>query len=1031
MTMTLPQQSPRSPLYRRLEEEYETRHGRLPRDYVEAKERLVDLLKNEDELNEALVTELYQYMEMPLAQILEEEYRALGLLPARYAQVKKKIQRDISDKDAVNEALVSELYKHDDHRQPAALCLSGGGIRSATFGLGVLQGLARRGLLEQFHYLSTVSGGGYVGSWLTSWIHRKGLTAVLAELSQPPQSKLNPEPDPIRHLRDYSNYLTPQLGLLSADTWTVIATYLRNLFVNWFVWLPLLLVALLVPRLIVAIAMHSPHDRLWSVAMILGAGFIPTIMALAYIGLNLPSVRDAVGNYDHWFQSREHQGGFLVWCLVPLLISAFLLTTAWAWLRNSGRTLFDEIPFGHDLPTWAPLVMFVAIGVGVHLLGWVAALGLLIRVGGRQRIHESRKAIDRFWGEYHYTEILAIVISGAVGGVATWILATQIFPNPSGETSVDYYACFAAPLLLFSFLIAGAVYVGLASRWTSDDDREWWARSSGWILIALVAWMAMGTIVIFGPVLLLGIPKVLVPLGGVTGLLTLLLGFSGRTEATSGQADMKNWQAALLRIAPVLAAPVALILLAAFLALLTGWMIQALPAMVSIQPDDHHTGSLPGFLDPDNHRLVLHHANGWLLTVFAGVLILFAVPMGWLINVNKFSLHSVYRNRLIRAYLGASNEQRHPHPFTGFDPMDNIEMYRLAPTAASGTSGPRLLHVVNIALNLVGKRKEKLAWQERKAKSLTVSPLHAGNWQLGYRRAEDYGQNKSGRAISLGTAISISGAAASPNMGYHSSPAVTFLMTLFNARLGWWLGNPGKAGQSTYCRSSPSFSILPMIQEAFGFTNDENPYVYLSDGGHFENLGLYEMVLRHCRFILAVDSGRDPECAFDDLGNAIRKVRIDLGIPITLQKVRIYPRNGASRKPDDLPKYCAVGSIGYSRLDPQEPNGILIYIKPALCEDEPIDIYNYARTSAGFPHESTNDQWFSESQFESYRMLGSHIIDQLCGEDWQQHAETWTGSALDLFHAQVRKYQALGARSMSAADGKAALEAMPVRSGNV
>jgi hypothetical protein len=209
MTMTLPQQSPRPPLYRRLEEEYEARHGRLPRNYVETKERLVGLLKNEDELNEALVTELYQYMEMPLAQILEEEYRALGLLPARYAQVKKKIQRDISDKDAVNEALVSELYKHDDHRQPAALCLSGGGIRSATFGLGVLQGLARRGLLEQFHYLSTVSGGGYVGSWLTSWIHRKGLTAVLAELSQPPQSKLNPEPDPIRHLRDYSNSSRP------------------------------------------------------------------------------------------------------------------------------------------------------------------------------------------------------------------------------------------------------------------------------------------------------------------------------------------------------------------------------------------------------------------------------------------------------------------------------------------------------------------------------------------------------------------------------------------------------------------------------------------------------------------------------------------------------------------------------------------------------------------------------------------------------------------------------------------------------
>jgi len=107
-------------------------------------------------------------------------------------------------------------------------------------------------------------------------------------------------------------------------------------------------------------------------------------------------------------------------------------------------------------------------------------------------------------------------------------------------------------------------------------------------------------------------------------------------------------------------------------------------------------------------------------------------------------------------------------------------------------------HVVNIALNLVAGRR--LAWQQRKAESFTVTPLHTGNCALGYRPSASYGGDK---GISLGTAITISGAAASPNMGYHSSPVIGFIMTLFNARLGAWLGNPGPAGSKTWEKPGP------------------------------------------------------------------------------------------------------------------------------------------------------------------------------------------------------------------------------------
>src|SRR5204863_7731188 len=127
-----------------------------------------------------------------------------------------------------------------------------------TFGLGVLQGLAKEGVLEKFDYLSTVSGGGYIGSWLSAWIYRQDFTKVSAALGGVGNGKepLKPEPEEIRHLREYSNYVTPKLGLTSADTWTLLATYVRNLFLNWRVFLPAIAVALVVPRICIAVSRY-------------------------------------------------------------------------------------------------------------------------------------------------------------------------------------------------------------------------------------------------------------------------------------------------------------------------------------------------------------------------------------------------------------------------------------------------------------------------------------------------------------------------------------------------------------------------------------------------------------------------------------------------------------------------------------------------------------------------------------------------------------------------------------------------------
>jgi hypothetical protein len=199
------------------------------------------------------------------------------------------------------------------------------------------------------------------------------------------------------------------------------------------------------------------------------------------------------------------------------------------------------------------------------------------------------------------------------------------------------------------------------------------------------------------------------------------------------------------------------------------------------------------------------------------------------------------------------------------------------------------------------------------------------------------------------------------------------IMMLFNARLGVWRPNPGEPGRGYWSKPGPTYSVRPFIDEAFGLTSDENAWVNLSDGGHFENLGLYEMVLRRCATIIVVDGSADPSFHFDDLGNATRKIRIDLGIPIEfLNGVAIAKEIAAASK------HCAVGQIVYSAVDgPGVENGTLIYIKTSLTGNEPRDVLTYAAENPSFPHQSTADQWFDESQFESYRRLGAHVVEEI------------------------------------------------------
>ena len=884
---------------------------------------------------------------LPVEEILDQELRALGESGVRRGN----------------------LFARFHRQRFSALCLSGGGIRSATFALGVIQGLARKGLLGRFDYLSTVSGGGYIGGWLSSWISRTSLARVTADLSARPSDPLTPETAPVRYLRSFSNYLSPRLGLLSADAWTLVATYLRNLLLNWLAIIPPLVAVLSMPTLLVALVSWLPRGewveiQYW-IGLLLGAvAILALIAAVRYVHINRPKQRgitEGTGTLDEMRSQRD----FLFQCLLPTVIAATAATVCWAWGTSFSSPINDLL---HLLPDWQLLGL---LGAAVHLLGWLlAAVALRTRNGWQPK---------RIW------RVPIVALSGfAVGAFASMLasFAPPLWALTAQQRS--FYVLLGVPVLLAVVMFSSHLYVGFTSIRQSDAEREWSARFSAWLLIAIVSWLSTFGLVLCGPAIIQWI-------GGQIAASHVLslqwaLGVIGAASGVGAAVAAKGTSrpAAPVKLSARARNTVALVLASVFVA----WLIVVLSSAgrmvierVSHEFDAVDPGSTEGL--------------GITFAIVFGLLVVGLITSR-LIDTNRFSLHAMYRARLIRAYLGASRPGgvRDPNPFTGFDDNDNLHLRDLWPQPAPAGGNQRPFHIINATLNVVAG--EKLAWQERKAESFTFSPLHCGSANVGYRATqEDPADPESGgyagdRGISLGTAMAISGAAASPEMGYHSSPVLSLLLTFFNVRLGWWLGNPGPAGESVYQRSSPRLSLRPIIDEAFGRTGDANPYIYLSDGGHFENLGIYEMVLRRCNVIVACDATCD-DGSGSDLGNAIRKIRVDLGIPVDMAGDGGTNHGTAS---------CAIGRIRYSCVDPGAKDGTLIHLRPARRKSDPADVRAYASANPAFPNESTADQWFTESQFESYRQLGSHLIEQIVNEDPPAR-----GATMAWFVEQAERYR--------------------------
>ena len=339
----------------------------------------------------------------------------------------------------------------------------------------------------------------------------------------------------------------------------------------------------------------------------------------------------------------------------------------------------------------------------------------------------------------------------------------------------------------------------------------------------------------------------------------------------------------------------------------------------------------------------LHYWKGetflMILMAVSGIFSLFAL------NINLTGPHKLYRDQLSKTFVETAEGAADLH-------LSDINGGGIAP-----------YHLINATVNLPSSKSPVL--RDRKGDFFLFSKHWSGSAAVGYSRTRDWRAN--GVPLDLATVMAISGAAASPQMGLGSMPALSALLTLLNVRLGYWLANPKKR---TF--GAPGFLCLLREMTGSGMA-EKDAWLNVSDGGHIENMGMYELLRRRCKFIVCVDGEADPEFTFQGQLTLVRHAQIDLGIRIEprLDEMRTDPKSRFSRTHAQLFRI-----IYPATKDGRDPGiGLLLYLKLSLTGDEAELLKRYKLVNPEFPHQSTLDQFYDEEQFEAYRQLGVHIAE--------------------------------------------------------
>ena len=352
-----------------------------------------------------------------------------------------------------------------------------------------------------------------------------------------------------------------------------------------------------------------------------------------------------------------------------------------------------------------------------------------------------------------------------------------------------------------------------------------------------------------------------------------------------------------------------------------------------------------------------------------------SVIFGWFVNLNLIGPHHIWRNRLMEAFMPNKNAVE-TNCWENSTEADSAFMEDMC-----DENNPRPYHIINT--NVILSNSPQIDYRGRGGDNFIISRLYCGSDATGWKSTTLFQKNKNTRGITLATAMATSAAALNPNAGVSGegmtrNVVVSVLLSMLNLRLGYWTSNPGLKNT----KFPPNFFIPGLTQELLrNGLSETDRNIQLSDGGHYENLALYELIRRKLDLIIVSDGGADPNFNFDDLANAVEKVRVDFGTKIKFingyEIGNILPGTAGDthyQKKYGIAKHgFAMAEITYA----DKTKGTLVYLKLAMIEDMSTDVFSYKGLNPDFPHQSTSDQFFDEKQFEAYRELGYYIAWQM------------------------------------------------------
>lgn len=742
----------------------------------------------------------------------------------------------------------------------AGLALSGGGIRSATFSLGIMQALAHRGVLKRMDYLSTVSGGGYIGSalsWLVSDAAHQEVTRCDDDRSSDrpldfrlgldPQSfpfgTDDPAPRPtvdgppersrdlpfqkrlLKYLGAHGYYLTPGKGVTAISLLGVI---LRGTLLNLLVWIPVF-----------------------------------TMFFLAGLYLS-----DRAADHLGYAQSSAAPGP------ADKPISLLILPHILDGLQEA--TTADDA------------------NASVH----------------SKAIADVRSDLDKLLG-------FELFLLGGTGVFAVLLLVLLVYSfetwrkqETSAQTSCKWYrrrrfvekfTAVAIPVGIATLVIGSLPIVGV------------WLH--GWMLA--------------------GGPGAVLVGAAMTVRQFFTVTMKGDTTPTGLVASIGA----------------GLLLYGVFL---LAYEIAYLGFSTAGEPMD-----------------------GALVACALGVGLVWTLLLGWCVNLNHISIHRYYRDRLMETYM--PDIRRALACGTGMAVgADATPLHQVA--NPQDPSGP--YHIVNTTAILVNS--DNPTYRRRGGDNFILSPLYCGCNATGWAPTETF----MGGRMTLASAMAISGAAVNPNAGVGGAgptrnKTVSLAMSLLNLRLGYWAHNPAKPQSHLPNHLIPGgYSFGNALGIAAAGFSERRGYIQISDGGHFENNAVYELVRRRVGLIIVCDGGEDHGFSFSDLQTTVQRVWTDFGarisalldatpdrmIPIPVGKEASYPKGIGFAE-----RGFMVCEVAYN----DGTKGTLLYLKTTLIRDVSFRVKGYAAQNPDFPDQSTIDQFFDRVQFDAYRELGYQIASQM------------------------------------------------------